>query len=43
VLLYYFGWVLRLPWGIGQLMLKLPFMPRLASFLAKRLPHRARP
>jgi len=40
VLLYYFGWVLRLPWGIGQLMLKLPFMPRLASFLAKRLPHR---
>ena len=39
VLLYYFGWVLRIP-RIGGWALRLPFMPRLAAFLSKWLPKR---
>jgi len=39
ILIFYFGWVLRVPW-LGRSVLRLPFMPRLASFLAKRLPRR---
>ena len=36
ILLFYFGWVLRLP--LGGWVLRLPFMPRLANFLVKWLP-----
>ena len=36
VLVWYFGWVLRIP-RIGGWVLSWPFMPRLASFLVKRL------
>jgi len=36
VLLYYFGWVLRIR-PLGAFVLRLPFMPRLAAFLATRL------
>jgi len=37
ILLYYFGWVLRVPW-LGRWVLRLPFIPRLANFLCMRLP-----
>jgi hypothetical protein len=39
VLLFYFGWVLRIPL-LGRVVLRLPFMPRLAACLGKRLPSR---
>ncbi|EOD09849.1 hypothetical protein EMIHUDRAFT_216481 [Emiliania huxleyi CCMP1516] len=39
VLLWYFGWVLRLPL-LRHLLLSLPAMPRIAAFLARRLPRR---
>ena len=39
ILLYYFGWVLRIP-KIGRWVLQLPFMPALAAFLCKVLPRR---
>jgi len=39
VLLFYFGWLLRVP-RLGPWLLRLPFMPRLAAWLCRRLPHR---
>ena len=39
VLLFYFGWLLRIPL-LGRLVLRLPVMPRLAAYLATRLPSR---
>jgi len=39
VLLFYFSWVLRIP-RLGGIVLRLPFMPRLASFLSTHLPAR---
>ena len=39
ILLYYFGWVLRIRW-LGSWVLRWPFMPRLAGFLCKVLPKR---
>lgn len=38
ILLWYFGWVLRIPW-LGPFALRLPFMPRLAAYLCRTLPH----
>ena len=37
VLLFYWGWVLRIPL-LGPAVLRLPFLPRLAAFFARRLP-----
>ena len=39
MLLWYFGWVLRLPL-LRHFLLSLPAMPRIAAFLARRLPRR---
>ena len=39
VLLWYFGWVLRVPL-LRRLVLNLPFLPRLASIFARWLPRR---
>lgn len=39
VLLFYFGWILRVPL-LRKWVLKLPFLPRLCAFLARRLPRR---
>ena len=39
ILLFYFGWVLRIPW-LGSFVLRLPFLPRLANFLCQVLPRR---
>ena len=39
VLLFYFGWMLRVPW-LGALALRLPLLPRIAALLATRLPRR---
>ena len=37
VLVWYFGWVLRIPF-VAKFILKVPGMPSLANFLARRLP-----
>lgn len=37
ILLWYLGWVLRIP-GVGPRTLGLPLVPRIANFLAFRLP-----
>ena len=39
ILIFYFGWVLRIPF-LRKFVLKLSFLPRLAAFLARRLPRR---
>jgi hypothetical protein len=39
ILLFYFGWVLRIR-PLARVVLNLPFMPRLAAFLCRRLPRR---
>ena len=37
ILVFYFGWILRIP-RLGRAVLGLPFMPRLAAFLGRKLP-----
>lgn len=39
ILLYYFGWSLKIRW-FGKFLLDLPFMPRFAAFLCQVLPRR---
>jgi len=39
ILLFYLGWILRIP-VLGGWTLRLPLMPRVANFLAQRLPRR---
>lgn len=38
VLIWWFGWVLKLPPWVARFILRLPFVPCLANFLARRLP-----
>ena len=39
VIIFYFGWVLRIKY-LGSFIMSLPFLPRLAAFLVKILPRR---
>ena len=39
VLLFYFGWVLKVPW-LAKCVLRLPGLPRVSAFLSKRMPRR---